>query len=96
MEIPIVVEPLEGSGFRASSGVLLGLESQAPTREEAVEKLRGMIDGRLMNGVEIRELEIGGTNHPLAPFAGMLKDDPLVQPLRDAIAEYRQSREDDE
>jgi hypothetical protein len=96
MEIPIVVEPLQGSGFRASSGVLLGLESEAPTREEAVEKLRDLIDGRLNAGVEIRELEVGGTRHPLAPFAGTLKDDPLLQPLKDAIAEYRQTREDDE
>jgi hypothetical protein len=40
MEIPVLIEPLADSGFRATSGEPLHLETEAPTREEAITKLR--------------------------------------------------------
>ncbi len=94
MEIPIIVEPIADNGFRASSGGLWGLEIEASTREEAVEKLRGLIDRRLQAGAEVLCLEIPSQAHPLARFAGMFKDDPLLQPWKDAMAEYRRETED--
>jgi hypothetical protein len=94
MEIPIIVEPAGDNAFRASSGGLWGLEVEAPSREEAIRKLRELIDGRLSAGAEVLELEIGDRAHPLARFAGMFKDDPLLQPWKDAIAEYRRANED--
>lgn len=96
MEIPIIVEPVRGNGFRASSGGLWGLEIEAPTREEAVEKLRELIHGRIEAGAEVLGLEIPVRVHPLAPFAGMLKDDPLLPSWKDAMAEYRRETEDRE
>jgi hypothetical protein len=69
------------------------LESEAPTREEAIDKLRELIDRRLMAGAEIVELEIGSRAHPLARFAGMLKNDPLLQPWKDAMSEYRHAQD---
>jgi hypothetical protein len=89
MEIPIIVEPVGENAFRASSGSLWGLQTEAPTREEAIRKLRELIDGRLDAGAEVVELEIRSQTHPLARFAGMFKDDPLLQPWKDAMAEYR-------
>ena len=94
MEIPIIVEPTGENSFRASSGGLWGLEIEAPTRDEAVQRLRELIDDRLDAGAEVFELEIRGRVHPLARFAGMLKDDPLLQPWKDAMAEYRRQTED--
>ena len=94
MEIPIVVEPAGENAFRAVSGALWGLESQAPTRDEAIQKLRELIDRRLDAGAEVCELEIGRRTHPLAQFAGILKVDPLLQPWKDAMAEYRRQTED--
>jgi len=93
MEIPIIVEPIRDDGFRASSGGLWGLEIEAPTREEAVRKLRELIDRRLDAGAEVLGLEIPSRAHPLARFAGMLKNDPLLQPWKDAMAQYRRERE---
>jgi len=93
MEIPIIVEPVGDKGFRASTGGLLGLEIEAPTRDEAVQKLRELIDRRLEAGAEVLGLEIPGPAHPLARFAGMLRDDPLVESWKDAMAEYRRHRE---
>ena len=89
MEIPIVVEPAGDSGFRASSGGLWGLVIEAPTREEAVQRLRELIDRRLDAGAEVFGLEIRSPAHPLARFAGMLKNDPSLQLWKDAMAEYR-------
>jgi hypothetical protein len=43
MEIPIVVEPVGENAFRASSGRLWGIQIEAPTREEAVEKLPSVV-----------------------------------------------------
>lgn len=94
MEIPIIVEPIAANCFRASAGSPWGLETEATTREEAVQKLRELIDHRLDSGTEVVGLEIGTRAHPLARFAGMFKDDPLLQSWKDAMAEYRQQTED--
>ncbi len=94
MEIPIIVEPISDNGFRASSGGLWGLETEAPTREEAVQKLRELIGRRLDAGAELVGLEVSSRPHPLARFAGMLKNDPLLDSWKDAMAEYRRQNED--
>ena len=57
--------------------------------EEAIDKLRELIDRRIATG-EVVGVQIGGSQHPLAPFAGMLKGDSLLQPWKDAMAEYRE------
>ena len=54
-----------------------------------------LIDRRLNAGAEVVELEIRGEVHPLAPLAGMFKDDPLLQPWKEAMEEYRRTTEDD-
>lgn len=94
MGISIIVEPAENNTFRASSGGLWGLETEAPTRDEAIQRMRELIDRRLDAGAEVVELEIPGGAHPLAQFAGMFKDDPLLQSWKDAMSEYRRQSED--
>ena len=94
MEIPIIVEPAGDNAFRASSGGLWGLETEAPTRDEAIQRLRELIDCRLDAGAEVCELEIRGSAHPLARFAGMFEGDPALQSWKDAMAEYRQQTEE--
>lgn len=95
MQIPVVIEPTSENRFRASSGDPLGLQAEASTREEALEKLRELVHCRMKAGVQVVNLDIGAAGHPLAPFAGMLKDDPLLRPWKQAIAEYRSEREND-
>ena len=65
----------------------------APTREEAIGKLRQLIERRVAAGAELVAVSIGDSTHPLAAFAGMLKDDPLVVQWQQAIADYRQQRD---
>ena len=93
MDIPILIEPLANSGFRAVSGEPLPLQTEAPTREEAVRKLRQLIERRVAAGAEVVTVSIGNSTHPLARFAGMLKDDPLVEPWKGAMFDYREQRD---
>jgi hypothetical protein len=92
MDIPVLIEPLPNNGFRAVSGEPLHLETEAPTREEAILKLRQLIECRVAAGAQVVAVSIETTSHPLAAFAGMLKDDPFVEPWKQAMADYRQKR----
>jgi hypothetical protein len=89
MDIPILVEPISANQYRASTGEPLQLETEAPTRAEAIQKLRELIDRRVKAGAELIALPVGSSVHPLSYFAGMMRDDPLVQPWKQAMAEYR-------
>ena len=92
MQITVLVEPLQDSGFRAVTGQPLHVEADAPTREEAVDKVRQLIEERLGKGAEVVNLQVGSSKHPLTPFAGILRDDPLLEPWKSAINEYRDQR----
>jgi hypothetical protein len=91
MDIPVLVEPLANNGFRAVTGEPLRLETEAPTREEAIRKLRELIDSRVAAGAEVVAVSVGLSPHPLAAFAEMLKDDPSVSQWKQAMADYRRS-----
>jgi hypothetical protein len=62
----------------------------APTREEALARLRERLQARLKNGAELVPLEMAPQPHPWMEFAGMYDpDDPVVQAWERAVAEYR-------
>ncbi len=89
MQIPILVEPVPGRGFRASDGGPFALTAEGPTPEEAVAKLREQIGRRMTAGARVQTLDLPGHEHPWAKGAGMFKDDPLFDEWQQAIAEYR-------
>lgn len=89
MQIPVLIEPIAGNGFRASGGEPLAVVVEAPTREEALAKLRDQLQARLRNGAEIVPLEMTPQPHPLAEFVGMFKDDPWIADWKKSMAEYR-------
>jgi predicted RNase H-like HicB family nuclease len=90
MQIPILIEPVSGNGFRARGGEPFAVTADGATREEALHKLREVIHARIAAGGQVVPLDLPETAHPLAPFAGMFKDDPLFDEWQAAIAEYRQ------
>jgi len=53
MVIPVLVEQISGDRFRAVTGKPLSLEVEATTRDEALDKLRQLIDSRMAAGAEI-------------------------------------------
>jgi hypothetical protein len=89
MQIPVLIEPVAGKGYRASSVEPLAAGVEAPTREEALAKLEKQLQARLRNGAEIVPLELAPQPHPLAEFAGMFKDDPYFEEVLEIMAANR-------
>jgi hypothetical protein len=54
MQLPILIEPIEGGRFRARSGEPLPLSTEAATRDEAVRQLEKLLADRLRDGSELR------------------------------------------
>jgi hypothetical protein len=95
MQIPILIEPVAGKGYRARGGEPLALTAEGATAEEALEKLRDLFDHRLAGGAQLVPLEVPDSDNPWMKMAGIFKDDPLFDDWQQAIADYRQKVEDD-
>ena len=95
MRIPVLIEPVARNGFRARGIEPFAVSAKGATREEALAKLRAIIEDRLKNGAELVELEVGPPSNPWMEFAGMFKDDPWIDDWKRSIKEYRQQVEDD-
>ena len=95
MQIPILVERIAGNGYRARGTEPFGLCGEGATREEAVAKLRELLQARLRGGAELISLELAPEPHPWMEFAGMFKDDPQIDEWVQSMADYRQQVEDD-
>jgi hypothetical protein len=89
VQIPVLIEPIAGNGYRARGGEPLALTAEGPTREAALAKLKEQLQTRLRNGAEVVPLDVCPEPHPLAEFVGMFKDDPLLDPWKQAMADYR-------
>src|SRR5262245_53695757 len=95
MEIPVLIEPVSGNGYQATSGGPLGAVAEGKTPEEALQNLREMIEGRMAAGARIVSLQVSSPKAPWAPFAGMLRGDPMLSAWKQAMAEYRRRMDED-
>ena len=96
MEIPVLIERVEGNGFRARGVELLGVSAEGATREEAMEKLRVLLTDKLPNGSEIASLVLPSSNNPLARKSGIWdKDDPLIDQWIETMKENRRNADED-
>jgi hypothetical protein len=89
MQMNVLIERVAGNGYRARGGEPFALVVEAPTREEALTRLKEACEARLRNGSELVTLEVNPTSHPLAKFVGMFNDDPLIDDWKESMAEYR-------
>ena len=96
MQINVLVEPLNGNGFRATGGAPFDITVEAPTREEALARLKEQVQARLSGGAEVVPLEVGEGENPWLQIAGMYKDDPLFDEWQQAIRDYRDAVEKDD
>lgn len=94
MRIPVLIEELPNHRFRATDSVL-SLTAEGATSDDAIQQLQLQLKRRLSNGDKLIELETEDSDetsigsHPLARFAGCMKDDPIYDEWQAAIAEYR-------
>ena len=92
MEIAVLVEPVDGSGFRASTGAPLALSVEGRTEGEALRQLQGLLQERLARG-KVVLVPVSGGEHPLARFAGQFRDDADFQDVIGIMRERRQAEE---
>jgi hypothetical protein len=94
VQIPVLIEPIAGNGYRARGGEPLVVSAEGPTREVALAKLKEQLQAKLRAGAEVVPLELAAEPHPLAEFAGMFKDDPDFRDVLDIMAENRRKMDE--
>jgi hypothetical protein len=95
MQVPVLIEPISGNGFRARTGEPLALTAEGATAEEALQKLRDLVNSRLAAGARLVTLQVPEEDNPWLKMAGMYKDDPLFDEWQQAIAENRRKADQD-
>ncbi len=95
MQIPVLIEPVNNNGYRATIGPPVAMAAEGATRDEALGRLQQALQDRLGAGAEISALEVAVQVHPLAAYAGMFKDNPLFDAWQQAIADYRRQADQD-
>ena len=93
MEIPVLIEPVAGNGYRAKPLDLSALCGEGATGEEALKKLKEEFDRNLPAGARIIPLDLAEPVSPWESQAGWLKDDPMLEAWKEAMAEYRTKKD---
>jgi hypothetical protein len=91
MELVVLLEPLEGGGFRARAGEPFGLCADGQTATEAADHLAALVRDRLKAGSRLAVINVGNGSEVLSPlnFEQLPDDDWFFQELREEIAEQR-------
>ncbi|HLQ43803.1 MAG TPA: hypothetical protein VK137_03660 [Planctomycetaceae bacterium] len=89
MQVATLVEPIGTRGFRAKAGSPFEITVEAESRQEAVRQLHECLRQRIAGGAELVPLEMEAAQNVWAEFAGDLKDDPLLDDWKRAMADYR-------
>lgn len=95
MSYPILLRSKPKDGYVATALTLSNIEIEAPTREQALARIRQVISDTLAQG-EIVDLEISEPKPIITSsfdeIFGMFKDDPTFPKFLDEIEKYRMSR----
>src|SRR5579864_6594303 len=100
MDIPILLEPLEGGRYRARAGEPFACCAEGNSRSEAYQNVARIIQERLKKGAELIPMVVGPppseppSTLPI-PADSLYLYDPSFKELQEAIAENRR-REDEE
>jgi hypothetical protein len=97
VEVPVIIEPVNGSGYRATAagGLSVGLTADGATAAEAIEQLADLVRLRVNGGAKLAELNVAAGAASWKQDAGYLHDDPLFEPWRAAMEEYRRQLDED-
>jgi hypothetical protein len=97
MEVPVIVEPVIGNGYRVTGagGLSVGLTAEGATPAEAIDRLADQVRMRVNAGAKLAEVNVDADAAPWQQDAGYLHDDPLYEPWRAAMEEYRRQLDED-
>src|SRR5688572_14215701 len=97
MQLPILIEPIDGGRFRARSGEPLALMTEGATAHEALTALQAALREQLRSGARLGAVDVenGSVSAPAGPLQldPLPEDDWFFQTMREAIEENRR-RED--
>lgn len=85
MKIPVQIVPISGDGYRANA---FGLSANATTRDEAIQKLKAMIDAQPAGEGETVWLDV---EHPEYVYMNLLQK--RLQALQEEIDTMKRSQE---
>lgn len=95
MQIPVLIEPVAGNGYRARSGEPFAVTAEGGTRDEVLTKLNELVKRKISSGGEIVSLEVP-IQHTLMRWAGTLDlNDPIVKEWIQIMEDIRQKNEED-
>jgi hypothetical protein len=94
MQIPILIDPLNGGGFQARAGEPFGLAAEGATAEEAAGRLAEALRQRLHSGSRLAFLDLEGQVPAPLDFRPLPEDDWFFSAMDEAIAANRR-REDE-
>ena len=85
MEVSVILERVENNGYRASCGEPFAATAEGETREEALDRLRGVLADRISAGAEVVRLQVP-VPRPKGPI---WPDDEITRDWLEGIAEAR-------
>ena len=97
MDVPVIIEPVTGNGYRATGagGLSVGLTAEGATAAEAIDRLADQVRVRVNAGAKVAQVNVVAGAAPWTQDAGYLRDDPLYEPWRAAMEEYRRQLDED-
>jgi len=97
VEVPVIIETVTGNGYRVTGagGLSVGLTAEGATAAEAIERLAEQVRTRVNAGAKLTELSVAADSAPWKQNAGYLRDEPLYEPWREAMEEYRRKLDED-
>ena len=96
MRIPVLLEPVNGNGFRARGAEPFSLTAEGATPDQALARLREMIQANLAPGAQVVSIEVSLPELPAPPDTGFFDpNDALVQEWKQIMAENRRKADGD-
>jgi hypothetical protein len=93
MQIPVLIEPVGGNGYQAKP---FPFTAEGATPEEALQKLRQLLEGKITSGAKIVHLDVQIEQNPWLRIAGTLDpNDPMVQEWKEIMMENRRKADED-
>ena len=90
MTVSVMVELLSDNQYRATAMVPTPLVAEAPSRTEAVDKIRSLVEERLGSAEFIElDLPLAKAANPWLAMAGTWRDHPDVDEVEEHIRDYR-------
>lgn len=91
MQIDVLLQPIEGNGYRATTVTPTHLVAEAATREQALNQLRTLVQKQLSEAELVTlQVPLRHEPNPLLAVAGILKDHPDLAEVEEYIRERRQ------